>query len=400
MSTLLTLAETKRLFDLPEGLIYLDGNSLGAMPRAAPERTLRMLRDEWAARLIGGWTDCGWYVQPNVVGDRIGRLLGAPEGSVTMGDTLTLKVHQALTAALALNPGRRVILSDAGNFPSDLYMARAVAQTLGQGHVVETPPPEDVAARIGPDVAVLMLTEADYRSGRLHDMAALTALAHEHGVVTVWDLAHTAGAVPVDLTATNADFAVGCTYKYLNGGPGSPAFIYVAPRHQASAKVALAGWMGHAEPFAFDAHYRPAPGIARMRVGTPPVLALTVLETALDIWERVDMAEVRAAAVALSERFITGMEAACPDLRLISPRDPARRGSHVSFAHPAAYALVQALIAAGVVGDFRQPDVMRFGITPLYLDTGDIDAAVDRFARVIATRAWDDPRFRALKAVT
>ena len=231
-------------------------------------------------------------------------------------------------------------------------------------------------------------------------MAALTALAHDHGVVTVWDLAHTAGAVPVDLTAAGADFAVGCTYKYLNGGPGSPAFIHVAPRHQEAAEVALAGWMGHAEPFAFDPAYRPAPGIARMRVGTPPVLALSVLETALDIWERVDMATVRAAAITLSERFIAGMEAACPDLTLISPRDPARRGSHVSFAHPEAYAMVQALIAAGVTGDFRQPDVMRFGITPLYLDAGDIDAAIDRFARVIATRAWDDPRYRTRKPVT
>ncbi|MBV2358468.1 kynureninase [Thalassococcus sp. CAU 1522] len=393
-------SRTKALFDLPEGVIYLDGNSLGAMPRGVPERVEALLREEWAAQLIRGWNACGWMDMPARLGDRVGRLIGAAPGSVVMGDTLSVKVHQALAAALPMRPDRRVILSDSGNFPSDLYMAQGLAGLLGQGHEIRTPDPQDVEAAITDEVAVLMLTEVDYRTGRRHEMARLTAKAHAHGALTIWDLAHSAGAVPVDLAAVDADFAVGCTYKYLNGGPGAPAFIYVAPRLVDAVEATLSGWLGHAEPFAFAPDYAPAPGVGRMRVGTPPVLALAALEVALDIWDEVDMGALRAASVALSERFIAGVEARCAGVTLASPRDATLRGSQVSFRHPQGYAVMQALIAEGVIGDFRQPDIMRFGFTPLYLDAGDIDRAVDILADILATGRWDRPAFHARKAVT
>ncbi len=391
---------TRARFHLPEGVIYLDGNSLGPLPRGVAERLAAVVADEWGEMVISGWNRAGWMAQPARVGDRIARLIGAEPGHVAVGDTLSVKVYQALAAALALRPDRRVVLSDTGNFPSDLYMAEGLLGTLGAGHDLVTVAPEEVAGRIGPDVAVLMLTEVDYRTGRRHDMAALTRAAHDAGALTVWDLAHSAGALEVDVAGAGADFAVGCTYKYLNAGPGAPAFLYVAPRHAEMAETPLQGWLGHAAPFDFEPSYRPAPGVARMRVGTPPVLQMAALEVALEVWDGVDMAELRARSVALSERFIAGVEAACPDLVLASPRDPARRGSQVSFRFDEGYAAMQALIARGVIGDFRAPDIMRFGIAPLYLGVAEIDRAVAVLAEVMASRAWDDARFRARGAVT
>ncbi len=394
-------AWTRAQFHLPEGVTYLDGNSLGPLPRAAAARVASAVTEEWGEMLIGGWNKAGWMAQPDRLGDRIGRLIGAEPGHVTVGDTLSIKVYQALAAALALAPqGRRVVLSDTGNFPTDLYMAEGLLRALGQGHQLVTVAPEEVEERLGPDVAVLMLTEVDYRTGRLHDMARLTARAHESGALAVWDLAHSAGAIEVDLAGSGADFATGCTYKFLNAGPGAPAFIYVAPRHASRAEATLQGWLGHDAPFAFERSYRAAPGVARMRVGTPPVLQMAALDAALDVWDRVDMAELRARAAALSERFIVGMEAACPALSLVSPRDPARRGSQVSFRFEEGYAAMQAAIARGVVGDFRAPDIMRFGITPLYLNEADIDRAIEILADVMATAAWDRPEYRARAAVT
>jgi kynureninase len=392
---------TRAQFHLPEGVTYLDGNSLGPLPRAAAGRVAQAVEAEWGEMLIGGWNAAGWMAQPDRLGERIGRLIGAEPGHVTVGDTLSVKVYQALAAALALAPeGRKVVLSDTGNFPTDLYMAEGLLRALGQGHELVTVAPEEVAGRIGPDVAVLMLTEVDYRTGRLHDMAALTAEAHAAGALTVWDLAHSAGAIEVDLAGAGADFAAGCTYKYLNAGPGAPAFVYVAPRHADRAEATLQGWLGHAAPFAFEPAYRAAPGVARMRVGTPPVLQMAALESALDVWDRVDMADLRARSVALSERFIAGVEAACPELSLVSPRDPARRGSQVSFRFAEGYAAMQAAIARGVVGDFRAPDIMRFGIAPLYLSEGDIDRAVAVLSDVMESAAWDRPEYRARAAVT
>jgi len=393
-------SKTKEMFYLPDGMIYLDGNSLGPLPKAACDHVSDMMRNEWGEMLITGWNKAGWMALSTEIGDRVAGLIGAPKGSVMMGDTLSLKVYQALAAALQLNPKRRVILSDNGNFPSDLYMADGLLRMLGPDYELRVVDPEDVANAMDEDVAVLMLTEVDYRTGRLHDMMGLTKLAHEKGIVTVWDLAHTAGATPVDLTGANADFAVGCTYKYLNGGPGAPAFIYVSPRLIEQVRPALSGWLGHEAPFAFDLDYRPGEGIERMRVGTPPVIALKSLEAALDVWDMVDIHEVRETSIKLCDLFITEVEARCPALKLASPRNGAARGSQVSFRFDEGFAAMQALIARGVIGDFRAPDIMRFGFTPLYIDEGDVRRAVDILEDVITNNLWDDPAYKIRGRVT
>ncbi|UWQ44456.1 kynureninase [Leisingera aquaemixtae] len=393
-------AATKAMFDLPEGVIYLDGNSLGPLPRAAKERVGEMMQDEWGQMLITGWNKAGWMDKPKALGDRIGRLIGAEPGHVVMGDTLSIKVYQAVASALELNPGRKVVLSDNGNFPTDLYMASGLLKSLGPDYELRVVDPEAVEDAITEEIAVLMITEVDYRTGRKHDMKALTEKAHAHGVLTVWDLAHSAGAIPVDLAGCRADFAVGCTYKYLNGGPGAPAFIYVSPRHAETARPALSGWLGHEAPFAFDLDYRPGSGIDRMRVGTPPILQLTALEAAMDIWDKADMDSVRAKSIELCDLFIAGVERTCPQLELASPRDPAFRGSQVSFKFDEGYAAMQALIARGVIGDFRAPDIMRFGFTPLYIDESDVRAAVEIIADVMANASWDRPEYMVRHAVT
>jgi len=392
--------QTRSLFQMPDGVIYLDGNSLGPLPRAVADRVGRMIAEEWGQELIRGWNNAGWMTQPGRIGDRVGRLIGAPEGTVVIGDTLSIKVYQALASALELNPARRAILSDSGNFPSDLYIADGLVKSLARDHELRIVDPEDVEAAIDETIAVVMLTEVDYRTGRLHDMRALTHKAHAAGALTIWDLAHSAGALPVDLTGAGADFAVGCTYKYLNGGPGAPAFIYVAPRHLERIRPALSGWMGHRAPFAFDLDYRAGPGIERLRVGTPPVIAMAALDAALDVWEGVSMSDVRTASIALADLFICDIEARCPELTLASPRDGARRGSQVSFRHADGYAIMQALIARGVIGDFRAPDMMRFGFTPLYIGETEVRAAVDTIADVMVNRRWDAPEYRRKAMVT
>ena len=391
---------TRALFHLPEGIIYLDGNSLGPLPLAARERVARLLREEWGELLIRGWNDAGWMEQPGRLGDRIGRLIGAPSGTVVMGDTLSIKVYQAVAAALEMRPDRRVILSDHGNFPSDLYMADGLIRSLGRGHEIRLAAPEAVADALDERVAVLMLTEVDYRTGRKHDMADLTAAAHAAGALTVWDLAHSAGALPIDLAGAGADFAVGCTYKFLNAGPGAPAFIYVAPEHIDHVRPALSGWLGHASPFAFDLDYRSGLGIERMRVGTPPIIAFAALDAALDVWDEVSIDDVRARSIELSDQLIAEVEKRCPDLELVSPRAAEERGSQVSFRFEHAYPTMQALIDRGVIGDFRAPDVMRFGIAPLYLDAGDLVRAAEILAEIVAGRLWDRSRYRERRAVT
>ncbi len=389
---------TRQAFQLPEGVTYLDGNSLGPMPRAALTRVTQMMSKEWAQMLITGWNKAGWYAQPRRVGDRIARLIGAGPGQVVMGDTLSIKVFQAVSAARAMRPDRRVVLSDSGNFPSDLYVAQGLARAVdAELRVVE---PQAVATALGEDVAVLMLTEVDYRTGRRHDMAALTKAAHSVGALTVWDLAHSAGAVDVDVIGVDADFAVGCTYKYLNGGPGAPAFIWTHPRHADAAQPILQGWMGHEAPFAFQPDYVPAPGIERMRVGTPPVIALTALDAALDVWDGVSLPDLRRRSIELTEAFIDGVLTHCPDLVLNTPRDPAQRGSQVSFRHPQGYAVMQALIAEGVIGDFRAPDVLRFGFAPLYNGVDDVARAVDTLSRILRDRSWDRDKFHQKASVT
>ncbi len=391
---------TKAQFHIPDGMIYLDGNSLGPLLKAAPARMAQVMQDEWGQMLITGWNRAGWMQKARDLGDRVGRLIGAEAGHTVLGDTLSIKVYQALASALDMRPERRVILSDSGNFPSDLYMAEGLIRTLDRGHELRVVAPEEVEDAITEEVAVLMLTEVDYRTGRLHDMKRLTDKAHAAGALTVWDLAHTAGATDTDVSAAKADFAVGCTYKYLNGGPGAPAFIYVAPRHADAARPALSGWLGHEAPFAFDLDYRPADGIDRMRVGTPPVLAFAALEAALDIWDGVDMKALRHRSMELTTLFAKEVEQRCPMLTLASPGDAAGRGSQISFRFEHGYAAMQALIARGVIGDFRAPDIMRFGFTPLFIDESDVMRAVEVIEEVMQQQLWDKPDYHKRAAVT
>ena len=390
----------KGLFDLPDGVIYLDGNSLGPVPKVVPDRVAQVVRAEWGQQLIRAWNASGWMAQPTRVGDRLARLIGAPVGTVSVGDTLSIKVYQALAAALQLRPDRRVVLSDAGNFPGDLYIARGLLRHLAKGYTLRVVPPEAVLASIDDTVAVVMLTEVDYRTGRRHDMLRLTRAAHAQGAVAVWDLAHSAGAIPVDLTGAACDLAVGCTYKYLNGGPGAPAFIYVRPDLLDAVEPVLAGWLGHEAPFEFEPDYRPAPSIARMRVGTPPVVQMSALEAALSVWDGLTMNEVFAQSVSLSERFIAEVESRCPELSLVSPRHFAQRGSQVSFAFEHGYAAMQALIARGVIGDFRAPNLMRFGFAPLYVSEADVVDAARLLESVLRDRLWDRDEYRIKNPVT
>ena len=364
------------------------------------ERARSVIEDEWGEMLIRAWNTAGWMDQPRRIGDQIALIVGAAQGTVVVGDTLSIKVYQALASALEMCPHRKVVLSDTGNFPTDLYMADGLIRSLGGDHVLRIVEPEAVEEAIDEEVAVLMLTHVDYRTGRMHDMARLTEKAHRAGALTIWDLAHSAGAVPVDLSGCRTDFAAGCTYKYLNGGPGAPAFIYVRPDHCDRARPALSGWMGHAEPFAFDLAYRPSGGIERMRVGTPPVVQMGILETALEIWADVDMTALRTRSVELSELFIGEVERRCPQLELASPRDSVTRGSQVSFRFDEGYAVMQALIARGVIGDFRAPDIMRFGFTPLYIDEADVLSAVGTLSAILAEGSWDRAEFRKREAVT
>jgi kynureninase len=394
------LAPLREEFVLPGNVVYLDGNSLGPLPRATPGRVAAVVEREWGQGLIGSWNDAGWMSLPKRVGDKIARLLGAPAGTVIAADSTSVNVFKLLAAALGLRPERRVILSEAGNFPTDLYIAEGLAALLGQGHALRlVEPGGDIAAALGPDVAVVMLTHVDYRTGRMHDMTAVTAAAHAAGALTLWDLAHSAGAVPIGLASAGADLAVGCGYKFLNGGPGAPGFLYVAERLQAKAHYPLTGWLGHAEPFAFLPSYRPAPGIASAAVGTPSIIAMTALEAGVDVALRAPIGVVRAKSLrqaALLMDLCAGMGA----LELATPRDEAARGSQVSFRHPEAYAVMQALIARGVVGDFRTPDIIRFGITPLTLRYADLWDAAAVLRDVLMTEAWRDESYRIRKRVT
>ena len=390
----------RQSFDLPEGMVYLDGNSLGPPPRAVAGRIAREIKNHWGEKLVTAWNSAGWIDLPLAVGNQIAKLIGAPQGSVIAGDSTSVNVFKALTSALALAGTRKIILSDTGNFPTDLYVAQGAVRALGQGHEIKIVAPEDVSGAIDESIGVLMLTQVDYRTGRLHDMAALTAKARKNGVITIWDLAHSAGAFPVDIAGSGCEFAVGCGYKYLHGGPGAPAFIYVRPDLAKNIKPALAGWLGHSAPFAFDLDYREAQGVGRMTVGTPPILSMAALHEALKLWEGVDLAALRARSIILSQRFIREVEARCPMLTLASPRDPEMRGSQVSFRHAEGYAVMQALIAHGVIGDFRAPDIIRFGFTPLYISEADVVTAAERLEKIMCGEDWRRPEFSKRSKVT
>ncbi|MBE1205308.1 kynureninase [Aminobacter carboxidus] len=390
-------------FILPEGVIYLDGNSLGAASHAAFSELQAAASQEWAQDLIRAWNTAGWFDMPTELGDRIGRLIGAAPGQTVVCDTTSTNIYKVLHAALAMRPDRSVIVAEGNSFPTDLYMAEGVASTRAGAVLrlegVDAPSIEEL---IDDKVAVVLVNHVNYKSGELRDMAALTKKAQAAGALIVWDLCHTAGALPVDLDGANVDFAVGCTYKYINGGPGAPAFIYAATRHLADVRQPLSGWWGHARPFAFEQGYAADAGIRRFLCGTQPILTMRALKGALDDWDDVDMTALRTKSIALTDLFIQLVEAKCAGygLTLESPREGTKRGSQVSFEHDGAYAIMQALIERGVIGDFRAPATVRFGFTPLYVGFKDVWNAVEVLEDILRTGAWKDPRFAVKSAVT
>lgn len=390
-------------FVLPEGVIYLDGNSLGAASRNVFVELDKAAREEWAEGLIRSWNKAGWFDLTVELGDKVGRLIGAEAGETVVCDTTSTNIYKALHAALSMRPGRCVIVAEGDSFPTDLYMAEGVAATRpGVTIRLEGRDAESIEDLIDDSVAVVLVNHVNYKSGELRDMAALTARAHAAGALVVWDLCHTAGALPVDLNGANADMAVGCTYKYLNGGPGAPAFIFAARRHHDQIQQPLSGWWGHARPFAFTQGYEASPGIRRFLCGTQPILSLRALKGALDVWDDVDMTLLRKKSIELTELFIQLVEARCGEfgVELECPREGARRGSQVSFSHENSYEIMQALIERGVIGDFRAPNVMRFGFTPLYVGYRDVWNAVEVLRDILATGAWQDKRFAVRTAVT
>ena len=393
------LAGHRALFEVPPGVIYLDGNSLGVLPKAVPARLAKVVADEWGRDLIRSWNTAGWIDLPAKVGAKIAPLIGAYPDEVIACDSTSVNLFKLAAGALALRPDRHVIVTEPGNFPSDLYILQGLAD-LKPGLEIRVTPRAELAAALDDSVALLLLTEVHYKTGELHDMAALSAKAREAGALTLWDLSHSAGAMPVNLTASGADLAVGCGYKYLNGGPGAPAFAYVARRHQGAFKSPLTGWMGHAQPFAFDDDYRPGMGMARLLCGTPQVLNMSALDVALSVFEGIDMGMVRAKSMALGDLFLTLVQDRCDGLSPACPLGGAQRGSQVALRHPNGYAIVQALIDRGVIGDFRAPDILRFGLTPLYIGFADVWDAVDHLAQIMATEAWREPRYAEVAAVT
>lgn len=395
------LAFARERFALPDGVIYLDGNSLGPLPKATAERLRRTVEQEWGQGLIRSWNEADWINAPLRLGAKIARLIGARPHEVLVADSTSVNLYKLASAAAALRPERSVILTEPGNFPTDLYILQGIAEQSGHKLRVRTVARDALMDALDAEVAVLVLTHVHYKSGAVHDMAALTARAHAVGALTVWDISHSTGALPVELNGAGADFAVGCGYKYLNGGPGAPAFLYVTERWAEVARSPLSGWMGHAAPFEFVDDYRPASGVARMLCGTPSILAMAALEAGIATFDEVDMAQVRAKSVALSELFIALVEAKLPGVfELASPREPTLRGSQVSFAHPHGYAIMSALIETGVIGDFRAPDILRFGFTPLYTRFVDVFDAVERLDAVMADRRFEHPRYAERAAVT
>ncbi|HSS71706.1 MAG TPA: kynureninase [Casimicrobiaceae bacterium] len=395
------LAPSRDKFLLPPGVIYLDGNSLGALPRSTAARVSSVIEKEWGEDLVTSWNRHDWIGMPERVGDKIARLIGAAAGEVVVAESTSINLFKVLAVALKMRPERRVIVSETENFPTDLYMAEGLVQLLDRDYTLRLVAADDLRQALGAETAVLMLTQVNFRTGAIHDLAALTAAAHAAGALAIWDLSHSAGAVPVDLNEARADFAIGCGYKYLNGGPGAPAFVYAAARHQGQAPQPLCGWLGHAAPFEFAASYRAAEGIRQYLVGTPPILALAALEEGVDLLLQANLTQLRAKSQALTEAFIALVEARCAGLglSLMTPRDPARRGSQVSFAHDQGYAVMQALIARGVVGDFRAPDLLRFGFSPLYTRHVDVWDAAETLRDVLATGAWRRPEFQKRAAV-
>ena len=401
------LAPLRQQFALPEGVIYLDGNSLGARPVTALARAQQVISEEWGNGLIRSWNSAGWAELSQRLGNRLAPLIGARDGEVVITDTTSINLFKVLSAALTVqrqrHPQRKVIVSEASNFPTDLYIAEGLAELLQQGYSLRlVNSPDELPHAIDADVAVVMLTHVNYKTGYMYDMQALTALSHECGALSIWDLAHSAGAVPIDLHQAEADYAIGCTYKYLNGGPGSQAFVWVNPALVDLVRQPLSGWFGHTRQFAMESAYAPSAGIARYLCGTQPITSLAMVECGLEIFAQTDMASLRRKSLALTDLFIALVEARCAahGLVLITPREHAKRGSHVSFEHPEGYAVIQALIARGVIGDYREPRIMRFGFTPLYTSFTEVFDAVEILGDILDQRTWDQPQFKVRNSVT
>jgi len=394
------LREKRDLFSIPEGVIYLDGNSLGLLPKATPDAMHDMLHRQWGQDLIRSWNSNDWINAPLRIGDKIGRLIGAAEGQVVAADSTSINIFKALSAASQLNSGRLVLLSETGNFPTDPYMMEGLATATGNRMIVELIDPSRIAERLAPDVAVILLTQIHYKSGEVWDMAEITHRAHEAGVLVIWDLSHSAGAIQVELDKCRVDFAVGCGYKFLNGGPGAPAYIYVAERHQSKVIPVLPGWMGHESPFSFEDIYAPGQGIKRFLCGTPGILGMCALEIGVDIFQSVDIGVLRTKSRQLGDLFISLVKENRMDFELASPREADMRGSQVSIRHPGGYSIMQAMIEQGVIGDFRAPDIMRFGFTPLYTRYIDVWHAVSTLAEIINSNNWLDEKYAVQAEVT
>jgi len=393
------LAFTRERFRLPDGVIYLDGNSLGAMPKATPAALTRTIEDQWANDLIASWNKHGWIDWPTRIAARLAPIVGARPSELLIADSTSVCLFKLLAAASKARPGRKTILSQKRNFPTDLYVAQGLAEMLGLR--VKAVDADEIVDAIDDDTAAVTVTHVDYRSGAFYDMQAVNDAAKAAGSLVVWDLSHSAGAIEVDLNGNGAELAIGCGYKYLNGGPGAPAFLYVAEALQEALHSPLQGWMGHSEPFAFVDDYRPAPGILKFLTGTPSIIALAALEAGLATFDGIAMRDLAAKSRSLSQLFIDEVEGRCgSEVSLASPRDPAGRGSHVVFAHAEGYAVMQALIARGVIGDFRAPDLMRFGFAPLYNSHVEMVRAADILAVILTTREWDQPRFKERAKVT
>jgi kynureninase len=393
------LAFARKRFRLPEGMIYLDGNSLGALPNAAPQALAETAEGQWGKDLIASWNKHGWIDWPTRIAAKLAPIVGARPSELLIADSTSVCLFKLLAAAVRARPGRTTILTQQRNFPTDLYVAQGLAEMFGL--TLRAVEPDEIIGAIDVDTAVATITHVDYRSAAFYDMRAVNEAARAAGALFVWDLSHSAGAIELDLHSSGAELAVGCGYKYLNGGPGAPAFLYVAEALQDELRSPLQGWMGHAEPFAFVDDYRPAQGMLKFLTGTPSILALAALEAGLATFDGIAMRDVAAKSRSLSQLFIEEVEARCGgEVRLASPRDPMQRGSHVVFAHPEGYAVMQALIARGVIGDFRAPDLMRFGFAPLYNSHVEMVRAAEILEEILATREWDQPRFKARSKVT
>ena len=390
----------KALFNIPPGMIYLDGNSLGPPVKEIESISNKVIVEEWGGKLIKGWNESNWMEQPVTVGNKIANIIGGDKGSIVAGDTLSIKTYQALAAAIKLKPKRNIILTDIDNFPSDIYIAEGLIDSLNSNFELQKVKKENIISSLNENVNVVLLTHVNYRTGAMFDIEKVTKKVHENGSTMIWDLAHSAGAVPLDLKVINCEFAVGCTYKFLNGGPGSPAFIYVRPDLIKKCYPILRGWLGHKAPFDFTNTFEKSASIEMMRVGTPPVIQTAILEKALDIFQGINFNELREESIKLSDFLIKMVEQKCPDLHLESPINSSDRGSQVSFSHPSGYAIMQALIDRNIVGDFRAPNIIRFGITPLYINEDDIIQTVKVLREILSNRLWENPIYTNRKKVT